>query len=104
MLCLAAIAFPLARVLRIDWVACIADLLMVLAFGLLAWRAWQRPVAAATCGWRERAGNQVGGAGIDSVTDPCAGVCASSLPGLSAADSFRAMPQLTAVVRSVGAD
>ncbi|QUH02020.1 hypothetical protein HUO13_15515 [Saccharopolyspora erythraea] len=48
LVCLAAVAFPLARVLRTDWVAYIADLLMVLAFGLLAWRAWHRPVAAAT--------------------------------------------------------
>ncbi|PKW16957.1 hypothetical protein [Saccharopolyspora spinosa] len=46
LLCLAAIIFPLARVLRLDWVAYIADLLMVLPFCRLAWHAWQRPVAA----------------------------------------------------------
>lgn len=45
LLCLAAIAFPLSRVVRLDWVAYIADLLMVLPFCHLAWRAWQRPVA-----------------------------------------------------------
>ncbi|KAA5826491.1 hypothetical protein ABT337_17270 [Saccharopolyspora hirsuta] len=42
LICLAAIFFPLARVLRVDWIAYLADLLMVVAFGLLAWRAWQR--------------------------------------------------------------
>lgn len=41
-LCLAAIAFPVARVLRADWIALAADWLMVLPFGRLAWDAWQR--------------------------------------------------------------
>jgi hypothetical protein len=46
LICIAAIIFPLGRVLRVDWVAYFADLLMVLPFGYLAWRAWQRPIAA----------------------------------------------------------
>ncbi|MCI2416414.1 hypothetical protein MOQ72_03175 [Saccharopolyspora sp. K220] len=48
LVCVAAIAFPLGRVLRLDWVAYIADLLMVLPFCHLAWCAWQRPVMATT--------------------------------------------------------
>jgi hypothetical protein len=47
LICLAAIAFPVSRVLRINWVSYVADLLMVLPFGYLAWRAWQ-PAAAST--------------------------------------------------------
>lgn len=42
MICAAAIAFPLARVLRTELVAYAADLLLVVAFGHLAWRAWRR--------------------------------------------------------------
>lgn len=48
LLCFAAIIFPLARVLRLDWVAYIADLLMLLPFCHLAWHAWQRSVAVGT--------------------------------------------------------
>lgn len=48
MLCLAAIVFPLSRVLRLDWVAYIADVLMLVPFCHLGWLAWQRPVAAVT--------------------------------------------------------
>jgi hypothetical protein len=46
LICIAAIMFPLARVLRVDWVAYIADLLMVPPFGYLAWRAWRQPLVA----------------------------------------------------------
>jgi hypothetical protein len=44
LICVAALIFPLSRVLRIDGVAYVADILMVLPFGYLAWRAWRRPV------------------------------------------------------------
>ena len=42
MICLAAIAFPLGRVLRIEWIAYLFDLLVIIPFALLAWRAWNR--------------------------------------------------------------
>lgn len=41
-ICVAAIAFPAGRVLRVDWVAYLADLLLVLPFSYLAWHAWRR--------------------------------------------------------------
>lgn len=41
-ICAAAIAFPAGRVLRVDWVAYLADLLLVLPFSYLAWHAWRR--------------------------------------------------------------
>ncbi|MFE1099272.1 hypothetical protein ACFW4K_02060 [Nocardiopsis alba] len=40
-ICVAAIAFPMGRVLRVDWVAYLADLLLVLPFSYLAWHAWR---------------------------------------------------------------
>jgi hypothetical protein len=43
LICVAAITFPLSRVFRVDWIAYIADLLMILPFGYLAWRAWRHP-------------------------------------------------------------
>jgi hypothetical protein len=46
LICIAAIIFPLSRVLRVDWIAYIADLLMILPFGYLAWRSWRRPIVA----------------------------------------------------------
>ncbi|MGX4711095.1 hypothetical protein [Rhodococcus ruber] len=42
LLCIAAVTFPLARVVRVEWVAVVADVLMVIAFGYLAWVAWRR--------------------------------------------------------------
>jgi hypothetical protein len=45
LICLAAVAFPLGRVLRLEWVAYIADLLVVIPFSQLAWRAWRRAEA-----------------------------------------------------------
>lgn len=42
LICLAAIAFPLARVLRLEWVAYVVDVLVIIAFAHLAWRAWLR--------------------------------------------------------------
>ncbi|GAB2745928.1 hypothetical protein GCM10027174_19750 [Salinifilum aidingensis] len=46
LICLAAIVFPLGRVLRMGWVAYVADLLMIIAFAHLAWRAWRRTLPA----------------------------------------------------------
>lgn len=40
LLCVAAVAFPIARVVRLDVVAVAADLLMVVAFWVLAWHSW----------------------------------------------------------------
>lgn len=40
-ICVAAIAFPAGRVLRVDWIAYLADLLLVLPFSYLAWQAWR---------------------------------------------------------------
>jgi hypothetical protein len=45
-LCLAAIGFPAARVLRIEWVAFAVDWLMVVPFCRLAWSAWHREAPA----------------------------------------------------------
>lgn len=42
LICLAAIAFPLGRALRLEWTAYAADFLAVLAFAHLAWHAWHR--------------------------------------------------------------
>lgn len=42
LICLAAIAFPLGRVLRLEWVAYVVDVLVIIAFAHLAWRAWLR--------------------------------------------------------------
>ncbi|MDI2032509.1 hypothetical protein QFW96_28075 [Saccharopolyspora sp. TS4A08] len=42
LICLAAVAFPLGRVLRLEWVAYVVDLLVIVAFAHLAWRAWRR--------------------------------------------------------------
>ncbi|GAA2804321.1 hypothetical protein [Saccharopolyspora taberi] len=42
LICVAAIAFPLGRVLRLDWVAYVVDLLVIVPFTQLAWRAWHR--------------------------------------------------------------
>ncbi|MFE6733172.1 hypothetical protein [Microbacterium sp. NPDC057650] len=42
LLCIAAAAFPLARVVRVDAVAVGADLLMLSAFVGVAWHVWQR--------------------------------------------------------------
>jgi hypothetical protein len=39
-ICIAAIAFPAGRVLRLEWVSYVADLLVVLPFFYLAWHAW----------------------------------------------------------------
>ncbi|MFY7070029.1 hypothetical protein ACOQFV_29590 [Nocardiopsis changdeensis] len=41
-ICIAAVAFPAGRVLRLEWVAYAADLLVVLPFAYLAWHAWNR--------------------------------------------------------------
>lgn len=48
MICLAAIAFPVGRVLRLEWVAYVADFLVVVPFSQLAWRAWHRRESVAT--------------------------------------------------------
>ncbi|TDD05323.1 hypothetical protein E1181_15505 [Saccharopolyspora terrae] len=48
LICLAAVAFPLGRVLRLEWVAYVVDLLVIVAFAHLAWRAWRRSTADAT--------------------------------------------------------
>ncbi|RRO14721.1 hypothetical protein EIL87_18425 [Saccharopolyspora rhizosphaerae] len=42
LICLAAVAFPLGRVLRWEWVAYVVDVLVIVAFTHLARRAWQR--------------------------------------------------------------
>ncbi|WP_241387265.1 hypothetical protein [Rhodococcus sp. CH91] len=42
LLCIAAVAFPLARVVRLEWVAIVADVIMVVAFWYLAWIRWRR--------------------------------------------------------------
>ncbi len=42
LLCAAAALFPLARLARLDLVAFAADLLMLAAFCVLAWRSWPR--------------------------------------------------------------
>lgn len=42
LICLAAVAFPLGRVLRLEWVAYVVDVLVIIAFAHLAWRAWLR--------------------------------------------------------------
>lgn len=47
LICLAAVAFPLGRVLRLEWVAYVVDLLVIIAFAHLAWRAWHRDSAKA---------------------------------------------------------
>jgi hypothetical protein len=41
-ICIAAVAFPVGRVLRLEWVAYVVDFLVVLPFSYLAWRAWHR--------------------------------------------------------------
>ncbi|MFF8764072.1 hypothetical protein ACF07Q_06120 [Nocardiopsis dassonvillei] len=41
-ICVAAVAFPVGRVLRLEWVAYIADLLVIFPFAYLAWHAWRR--------------------------------------------------------------
>lgn len=41
-ICLAAVAFPLSRVLRNEWIAYVADLLVIVPFAQLAWNAWRR--------------------------------------------------------------
>ncbi|MUL41459.1 hypothetical protein FZ103_09775 [Streptomonospora sp. PA3] len=48
LICLAAITFPLGRALRLEWVAYLADLLVIVPFALLAWRAWHRAAAVST--------------------------------------------------------
>ncbi|MDA0564193.1 hypothetical protein LG943_07610 [Streptomonospora sp. S1-112] len=51
LICLAALAFPLGRALRLEWVAYLVDLLVLAPFGYLALRAWRRasaPPRAAT--------------------------------------------------------
>lgn len=56
LICLAGIAFPLGRVLRLEWVAYVVDLLVIVAFAQLAWRAWQRsPADVASSGPRSSA-------------------------------------------------
>ncbi|WP_461003045.1 hypothetical protein [Streptomonospora sediminis] len=40
LICLAAIAFPAGRVLRLEWVAYLVDVLVIVPFAHLAWRAW----------------------------------------------------------------
>ncbi|MBX9390594.1 hypothetical protein ACFPZ0_14580 [Streptomonospora nanhaiensis] len=47
LICLAAVAFPLGRVLRLEWVAYVVDVLVLVPFGYLARRAWRRPAPAA---------------------------------------------------------
>ncbi|MER5393041.1 hypothetical protein [Saccharopolyspora sp. NPDC002686] len=42
LICLAAVAFPLGRVLRLEWVAYLVDLLVIIPFAHLAWSAWHR--------------------------------------------------------------
>ncbi|MCI0157658.1 hypothetical protein KNO15_13235 [Leifsonia shinshuensis] len=42
LLCAAAVLFPLARLLRLEPLAVAADLLMLAAFCVLAWRSWPR--------------------------------------------------------------
>ncbi|MEV0052793.1 hypothetical protein AB0H34_20095 [Saccharopolyspora shandongensis] len=45
LICLAAVVFPLGRVLRLEWVAYIVDLLVIVPFAQLAWSAWHRMTA-----------------------------------------------------------
>lgn len=47
LLCLAAAAFPVARVTRSAPVALVADLVMLAAFGAVAWFSWRRATAPA---------------------------------------------------------
>lgn len=42
LICLASITFPLGRALRLEWIAYVADLLVVIPFAQLAWHAWHR--------------------------------------------------------------
>lgn len=42
LICLAGIAFPVARVLRLEWVAYLVDVLVLVSFAQLAWHAWYR--------------------------------------------------------------
>lgn len=42
LVCVAAAAFPIARVARVDWIAVAADLLMLIAFCAIAWIVWPR--------------------------------------------------------------
>ncbi|PWU56763.1 hypothetical protein DLJ47_04990 [Micromonospora sp. S4605] len=48
LICLAAIAFPVGRVLRLEWVAYLVDLLVIVPFSQLAWCAWRRAGTAPT--------------------------------------------------------
>ncbi|MEV6229915.1 hypothetical protein AB0L88_18840 [Saccharopolyspora shandongensis] len=48
LICLAAVVFPLGRVLRLEWVAYIVDLLVIVPFAQLAWSAWHRTPADST--------------------------------------------------------
>jgi hypothetical protein len=43
-----ALAFPLSRAPRIELVAHLADVLLVVAFCSLAWLRWRRPAPVAT--------------------------------------------------------
>ncbi|GAA1764315.1 hypothetical protein GCM10009834_22720 [Streptomonospora arabica] len=43
LICLAAVAFPAGRALRLEWVAYIVDVLVIIPFAQLAWRSWHDP-------------------------------------------------------------
>ncbi|MEU3273049.1 hypothetical protein ABZ639_19585 [Saccharomonospora sp. NPDC006951] len=54
-ICAAAVAFPLGRVLRLEWVAYVVDVLVIVSFAQLAWHAWRRPAVGASGGGRGEA-------------------------------------------------